>query len=113
MALTLFDLDAGPPVKVNGGKNPLRMVIKRVTFDSSYVTGGEPLTAANLGLASVVAAFATGATGYKFGYDTTNSKLLAYRSGASGTAFAEVGNTVDLSAIVCTIVAFGLPSSNE
>lgn len=63
---------------------------KRVTgtidFDSSYPTGGESLTPAQLRM-SVVKSFATETTGgLIFKYDKANKKILAYQpTGGGGT----------------------------
>lgn len=56
-------------------------VIVDVTFDSSYPSGGESLTAADLGLSKIefVSPGVTD-TGYVTRYDYVNSKLLAYDS---------------------------------
>jgi hypothetical protein len=117
MAITLFDLDAAPPARIQGGESGLRVVIKRVTFDSSYPntggTVGEPITAADLGIAGIVQMFVQPAAGYVFAYDETAGTIKAYRSGASGSALAQVANAVNLSAISTTIVAIGTPSANE
>lgn len=68
-----------------------RIVISEVTFDSSYATGGEALTAATLGLSTIDALFvdagaaAAGTTGVVVKYDKTNSKLQAFGAPASST----------------------------
>ena len=58
----------------------LRVTRCRVLFDSAYVTGGESLTAANLGLTNVWLVLAAPdtvtAAGYHAGYDYDNSKLF-------------------------------------
>lgn len=71
------------------------LTITSIDMDSSYPTGGEPLTAADLGFAKkprIVVAFP--AKGYVFEYDFVNEKLKAYAS--SGT---EVTNATDLSSV--------------
>lgn len=64
------------------------VLIAEITFDSSYPTGGEALTAATLGLTAVEAfvpagpaAAAAGAASAVVKYDRTNSKLQAFQSG--------------------------------
>jgi len=52
-----------------------RVVIAEVNFDSSYPTGGEPLTPSDLGLQSIDFLNATSKAGYIFEYDYTNQKL--------------------------------------
>lgn len=85
-----------------------------ITFDSSYATGGETLSASNCGLSSKVEFFsATNASGYIFEYDYANGKLKAYYPSKSGTITspglpgAEVAASTDLSAVTCRFIAFG------
>lgn len=63
-----------------------------ITFDSSYPTGGEPLSAAQLGLTNVSLVLAETASGYLFQYDYTNAKLKAFypRAAVTGTLAATV-----------------------
>jgi hypothetical protein len=83
-----------------------RVTVTDVTFDSSYPTGGESVTAADLGLTSVTFAITsiktagTGSVTEAF-YVTSTGLLKAY------TAAAEVANATDLSAVTAQIVAFG------
>ena len=52
-----------------------------ITFDSSYATGGESLTPANIGLGRIERiTFNHGEDGYVFKYDYTNQKVLVYRT---------------------------------
>lgn len=82
-----------------------------ITFDSSYATGGEALTASNLGLSSKVEFISvTPGSGYIFQYDYTNKKLKAYWPTTDATApnvAKEVANTTNLSTVTCNFVAFG------
>ena len=71
-----------------------------VTLDSSYPTGGEDLTEADLGLpagATVSGAIASATGGYVAHYDHANDKLIMYTGGS------QVANTTDLSAVVVTL----------
>lgn len=83
-----------------------RITVTEVAFDSSYPTGGEPLTASDLGLTTVEFAIATvkvagtGSVTAVF-YDIANAKLLAY------TAAAQVANTTDISAVTAQVFAVG------
>lgn len=52
------------------------------TFDSSYATGGESISAANLDMATIHHLVAEAEDGYNYRYDYTNSKLLVYGSTA-------------------------------
>lgn len=54
------------------------MTITGVTFDSSYGTGGEALTASDLGWNNVQCVWAQPKGGLDFVYDPANAKLLAY-----------------------------------
>ena len=83
-----------------------RVSVSDVVFDSSYPTGGEPLTFADLGLSNVTFAIATvkvAGTGSvtSVAYDVANQKLLAY------AAAAQIANTTNLAAVTATVVAFG------
>lgn len=84
----------------------VRMTIRDITFDDSYPTGGESVSASDLGLQNVLAAIPvvrTAGTGSVTAvqYDVENGKLLAY------TAAAQVANTTDLSAVTVRVIAFG------
>lgn len=64
-----------------------------VAFDSSYPTGGEPLSLSNLGLSEVDIVLISQKSGYMLEYDYTNKKVLAYRSAGftpAGTVAAPV-----------------------
>lgn len=80
-----------------------RGVIVDVDFDSSYPTGGESLTASDLGFAGTVdLLLAEPQSGYVFEYDRVNSKLLAYygdNNNASDGPLIEVPNTTNLSTV--------------
>lgn len=95
MALTFVD-DARSVIRNK------RMVIATVTFDSSYPTGGEALSANDLGLASLDFVSATTDGNYAVTWDKAAGKLKAYV--AAGT---QVPNATDLSAIAVRILAIG------
>lgn len=62
-----------------------------VAFDSSYPTGGESFTAADIGLRTMDMVMVHQTKGIVFEYDYTNSKILAYAQGALvGAAGAEI-----------------------
>ena len=98
MALTLTRV-SGPTAVGDGWRN-----VWTAAADSSYPTGGWPLTKASLGFAATVDPTfnvqAENSSGYVLEYDHTNSKLKAYRQTAATGALAEVPNTTDLSATV-------------
>ena len=89
-----------------------RVRVVDVDFDSSYPTGGESLTAADLGLSVVDIVIPSPKSGYVFEYDYTNSKLKAYwadyDAGADG-ALIEVGNGTDLHTVTdVRLLAMGI-----
>lgn len=85
-----------------------RVTVTDITLDSSYPTGGEAVTAANLGLSTVLFAICNVkavsgtvniANAY---YDQANSKLKIYDETPG-----EVANAADLSSNVVRVLAFG------
>ena len=85
-------------------------VVANITFDSSYPTGGESLTAADLGMLTVeyLEAVQTGAASRRveYVYATSLLKLYALAEGAPNT-YAEVANASDQSTITCRIFGIG------
>lgn len=84
-----------------------------ITFDSAYVSGGESLTAANVGLQKIEhISFNQGEDGYVFEYDYTNSKVKAYvtkdpgDAGGADIVLQEAG-VIDLSSVVVKFRALG------
>ena len=104
--MATISLTEVPATTVFGNK---RVSVAEVTLDSSYPTGGESITATQLGLKSVDFAIttvksATGAgvnvaTAY---YDNSTSKVLVYDETP-----AQAASEADLSNVVVQIVAFG------
>lgn len=94
-----------------------RTRIVDVLMDSSYATGGETLTASDLGLKTVLTASiqqkTVGTTIRVFQYDLANSKILAFQqkdpaaAGGADIALPEVANTTDLSTITVRVTAVG------
>lgn len=78
MALSVTLLD----MTVVGNK---RMHTFKIAFDSSYPTGGEPLTASDLGLSILDFIMVEPAHGMLFEYDHANSKLKAMYPSISHT----------------------------
>lgn len=112
MGLTLaFDRAASG---VDGNR---RRRVYDVTFDSSYPTTGESLTAADLGLRKVERVVPEGPAGDSDGtggtlsvnvrYDYSSAKLQAYEGAASGASFAEVGSTDSLTNYLVRVTAYG------
>lgn len=86
----------------------LRAYVAAITFDSSYATGGEALTAP---FGTVLCALAEQSGGYSFEYDTTNQKLKAYyadNNNASDGPLIEVPNATNLSAITTHVLFLGV-----
>lgn len=106
MAVTVTAVGSGAYDGVVGN---LRKTVSTVAFDSSYPTGGEPLTAADLRLSRVAYADVTISTTAtttvnvaQLAYDTTNSKILAFDETP-----AEVANAANLAGYVAQIEAYG------
>lgn len=82
--------------------------VSTVAFDSSYVTGGEPVTAAQLGLRYVEWAITTvSAVGGSVNvanavYDTTNEKVILYDETP-----AQVASEANVEGVKVQVVAFG------
>lgn len=110
MALTVAVLD--PPVfaEFNGQKGYKRATI---TFDSSYLTGGEVLAAASLGLSSIDTLQLTSrnfsATEYLAPvWDKTDGTvMLAWTGGAISSHLDEITSATDVSAQVVEVLAYG------
>lgn len=88
-------------VRQNWISGDRRETITDVTFDSSYPTGGEAVTAGDLGFVTrvdhVQGNQATG--GKSVAYDATNKKLLVFTGGTEATnASDQSGVTVRLRA---------------
>ena len=82
-----------------------RFHIAEVTFDSSYPTGGEQVTAADFGLKNLDYAFVTSpkASGHSFYYDQDTRKILGYTS--SGT---EISSGTSISTNKVQVLAIGV-----
>lgn len=98
MALTVTDVKLG----VSGNKFTRTL---KVAFDSSYPTGGESLTKADMQFpdgVTVDQVQLSGLGGYTASYDYTNQKIIVYntdRASAAAQAGQEVANTTNLSAL--------------
>lgn len=110
MALTIATVAGADHVAGNK-----RVKVRTVTFDSSYPTGGEPLTAADVGLKKLTqviphgpARNTAGTLAVNVAYDYTNSKLFAYETaGTVATPHAEVGNTESLDTYAVRVTFVG------
>lgn len=106
MALIIAKLTPNPDY-VSGNK---KVKFRTLTFDSSYDTAGESLTAANVNLKKIVDVQLNplknsgGTAGWIGVYDYTNSKVIVLtgsNAGGSGTALPEVSSTTNLSSYTC------------
>lgn len=98
---------------INGPEVPgnRKIVTASVTFDSSYVTGGEPLVLGALGLTRVdFVSVSNSSTGYVGAWNgsLTAPKILAFRQTAATSALIEVPSTTDLSATTFQVLVFGV-----
>ena len=106
MALTLTVPGNASDVAGVPGNN--KYVIKTATFDASYATGGEELTATTLGFESLhIVLLSVENSGYVAQYDYTNSKIALYEAGADAAILDEVADTTNVSAVVVRVLAFG------
>lgn len=106
MSVTVANPSPNPGL---GSAGNCRVGIKEVTFDSAYATGGEPLTAAQMGLTRIAYGYAAVKTPAAAG----NSVEIAVVPQTDGSALlkcvaaaAEVA-VVDLSALVAIVVCYG------
>lgn len=105
-----------------------RLTVTNVTFDSSYPTGGEPVTAADFGLSVLDLVLIQPPSGFLVEFDSTNSKLVVRNSTAghthtentaatytqnaatnasSAVAASEVANATSLATLTAVVMALG------
>lgn len=78
-------------------------ILTTITFDSSYTTGGEDITAADFGLGEVYGLIPmAGAPGYTFQFIASTGKLLAF----NGTT--QIAGAVNLSTLAVDFLAIGI-----
>jgi hypothetical protein len=117
MALTIAKFDPNPDF-VSGNK---KVRFRKITFDSSYPTGGEALAASDVGLGRIHSVHVCGPArksdatdAVLVSYDRTNKKLVCYRqkdpanAGGADIALPEVGNTADLSSYSVDVEVIGV-----
>jgi len=97
-------ITTGPEVPGNR-----KMVVGVVTLDSSYATGGEAVTLAQLGLSRLDFLSVTAGIGYlpTWNGSVTAPTILVYRQTAATGALVEVPSTTDMSATTVRFIAFG------
>lgn len=85
-----------------------REVIFDLQMGTSYPTGGEPLTAAQIGLDDIYFLEAAAALGTVLEYNHSTGKIKAWRQGAAANAVMnEVANATNLSTITARCRAIG------
>lgn len=106
MALTIGSLT----YSLEGSKNVARGTI---AFDSSYPTGGESLTAANVGLKTIERITFEDVAGFSFTYDYTNAKVLAKCPGVvTGAAGSGTLDDFPMSGVGATAASVGMTAGN-
>lgn len=111
MALTL----TSPSPLADDVWGRLRVAIRTVTFDDSYPTGGESLTAADVGMAEIVGVIVLPdhSPAYSVTYDYANGKLVVSgvqqdADAATTDPFDEEDDTADLDTLVCRVIVLGV-----
>ena len=97
-------MSLGIAIKGHNIVGNVRQTIATIDFDSSYPTGGEPLSARNLALGVVDNLQVFPKNGYIFEYDYTNSKLKAYYPTAAHGHNTSVGATAIVAGADNTII---------
>ena len=107
MALTITTPGNASDVAGVPGNN--KYVIKRIQFDSSYASGGESLTATQLGFEALhMVIVDVEDSGFVGQYDYSGEKVAVYSAGADAEdGLDEVANTTNVSAVYARILAFG------
>ena len=103
MALTFTE-------KRNGVEGNVRVWEGIVTFDSSYPTGGEAVTAGNFGFTLEILNVIAGQTnvaGIDAVWDSANSKVLLYDEDNTSGIAAQVADTTDMSATTVPVRVIG------
>lgn len=96
-----------PTIKRQGVVGNLRYSVTEFDFDSSYPTGGLPVTAGNFGYPGGTIQFVvvSSKSGYVFSFDYAGLKLLAYQqtdpaaAGGANVPLVQVSNTTNLSTL--------------
>ena len=88
------------------------ITVTKVTFDSSYPTGGEAIVAANLGLTTLreviaVQTIAPLVADFTAKWDRANSKLFISEEDGTSGVNAQAGSASDMSAVIALVTAIG------
>lgn len=93
--------------------NSHRLVVFRVTFDSSYPSGGETFDISTWFGGSPFMVGASGDDGYVIEHDRGTAaagKLIARVSGTTDAPLNDEGNATDMSAVIATVTMIGVPT---
>jgi hypothetical protein len=96
--------------RMQGGAGNKNALIVDITFDSSYPTGGEPLVPADLGFDIIDYIDVPVDIGYTFMYNYSTALEAWWQDADAGsdTAFVEVANTTNLSAVTVRALVIGV-----
>ena len=109
MAITITTPSGAHTGAAISGGTASKFTIKRIQLDDSYPTGGEAVSAGDLGFTAIHMVICdTESSGYVAQYDYSNEKIEVYEAGADAAALDEVANTTDLSAVYIRVLAYGL-----
>jgi hypothetical protein len=106
MALTSTRIENGL-IEDKWGK--AKVMGRRVTFDSAYPTGGEPIAASSFGMRQIHTILFNDASGYVLGFDRVNQKVKVYveEAVAAGGPLVEVSDGANLSSLSVDMIAIG------
>lgn len=89
----------------------MRVAFKTITFDDDYTPGGEPVSAAALGLKKVLFAQLCDVEPvdptYIFKYDLANEAIMAFECGADTDPLDEISTVTALEDVAVRIMAYG------
>lgn len=82
------------------------MVVAKITLSASYATGGDSISASQLGMSDLDTFVVSGSGGYVLQPASSYGKIQGFEAGVDAAALDEIG-TGDQTSITGTIVAFG------
>lgn len=94
---------------LHGTQGGFRVWMGTITFDSSYPTGGEAVTAADFGMSAIhtMIISSTDEAGISARWDHANLKIKLFDEDNTSGVEAEFANTGDASGVVVEAVVFG------